>query len=61
MFSFGREVGVALGCLQYLALSFGGVFEREVNGEKDNKVTHFVMDRPVSAAFLDKNKNKEFV
>jgi pescadillo protein len=42
-----------------LVLSFGGQF---VTGEQDDsKVTHFVMDRPVSDAFLNANQNKEFV
>lgn len=40
-------------------MSFGGQF---VSGDQDDsKVTHFVMDRPVSDAFLNANQNKEFV
>jgi pescadillo protein len=60
LFKFSREVGsISQASIQYLVLSFGGQF---VSGDQDDaKVTHFVMDRPISDAFLNANQNKEFV
>lgn len=60
LFKFSREVGsISQAAIQYLVLSFGGQFVTE--DQDDKKVTHFVMDRPISDAFLNANQNKEFV
>jgi hypothetical protein len=59
-FMFSREVGsISQSSLQYLVLSFGGQFVTP--DDDDSKVTHFVMDRPVSDAFLNARQNKEFI
>lgn len=60
MFSFGREVGsIAQAALQFLILSFGGNIisadDAEGDDKKKNLITHFVMDRPLSDAFLNGN------
>ena len=65
-FAFGREVGsIGQAALQYLILSFGGQYltidEIEEDEKLRSKVTHFIMDRPLSDSFLNSNQNKEFV
>lgn len=59
-FMFSREVGsISQAALQFLVLSFGGQFVTP--DDDDSKVTHFVMDRPVSDGFLNARQNKEFI
>jgi len=59
VFTFGREVGsIGQAALQYLILSFGGQFfsADEADDEKIKaKVTHYIMDRPLSDAFYNAN------
>jgi hypothetical protein len=59
-FKFSREVGsISQAALQFLVMSFGGQFFGP--DQEDAKITHFVMDRPISDAFLNANQNKEFI
>jgi pescadillo protein len=48
-----------------LILSFGGQYlsadEIDEDDKLRSKVTHYIMDRPLSDSFLNANQNKEFV
>ena len=57
VFQLGREVPIYI--LQYLILSFGGVFVLQdqldsLPASTIKKITHIVMDRPVASTKTDK-------